>query len=187
MLVCRAVTGRVCVLLPAFTEAANLDAVVCAVRAVPLPGFALTVLVVDDGSADDTAAVARAAGAEVVSHPHNRGVGAAFRTGVEWARAHDADFFVHLDSDGQIDAAEIPLLLGPVAAGEADLAIGSRFAVGAPRSIEGWKAAGLRAAARTVGLLTGRRLSDLSCGFRCFNRRVLDAVSPSFDFDYSNT
>ncbi len=175
---------RLCILLPAFNEAANLAEVVRAVRAVPLGGLDVTVLVVDDGSADETANVARAAGAQVVSHEQNRGVGAAFRTGVEWARAHDADFLVHMDSDGQIDPAEIPLLLRPVAADEADLAIGTRFGEKSPRSIEGWKAVGLRTAARTVGVLTGQRLSDLSCGFRCMNRLVLDSVSPSFDFDY---
>jgi glycosyltransferase involved in cell wall biosynthesis len=178
------VIRRVCVLLPAFNEAANIETVVAAVRAVSLPDFVVTVLVVDDGSADDTAERARRAGAEVVVHPQNRGVGAAFRTGVEWARAHGVELLLHMDSDGQIDAAEIPLLLAPVAAGEADIAIGTRFAVGSPRALEGWKAGGLQIVARTVGVLTGQPLSDLSCGFRCMNRRVLDEVSPSFDFDY---
>jgi glycosyltransferase involved in cell wall biosynthesis len=178
------VKRRVCVLLPAFNEAGNIGTVVRAVKAVDLPGFVVTVLVVDDGSKDETAELARAAGAEVVSHPENRGVGAAFRTGAEWARGHGVEFFLHMDSDGQIDAAEIPLLLEPVAAGEADIAIGTRFAAGSPRALEGWKAGGLQIAARTVGVLTGQPLSDLSCGFRCMNRRVLDEVSPSFDFDY---
>ena len=185
MLVCRAkMIRRVCVLLPAFNEAANIGRVVRAVKAVPLDGFAVTVLVVDDGSGDRTAELAREAGAEVISHPRNRGVGAAFRTGVEHARAHDFDFFVHMDSDGQIDPGEIPLLLGPVAAGEADVAIGSRFAKGAPPSIGGWKGAGLRVAARAVGVMVRQPIRDLSCGFRCFNRRALEALSPSFDFDY---
>jgi len=176
--------SRLCVLLPAYNEAANIERVVRAVLAVPLVGVERTVLVVDDGSRDDTAKLARAAGAVVVSHSPNRGVGAAFRTGVEWARAHDMDFLVHMDSDGQIDPAEIPLLLAPVASGEADLAVGSRFAPGAPPSLGGWKAEGLRWTARAVGALTGQRLSDLSCGFRCMNRRVFERISPSFDFDY---
>jgi glycosyltransferase involved in cell wall biosynthesis len=176
--------SRLCVLLPAYNEAANIERVVREALAVPIPGVDRTVLVVDDGSKDDTAALARSAGAEVVSHSPNRGVGAAFRTGVEWARAHDIDFLVHMDSDGQIDAAEIPLLLAPVAAGEADVAIGSRFTAGAPPSLGGWKAEGLRWTARAVGALTGSSISDLSCGFRCMNRRVIERVSPSFDFDY---
>lgn len=173
------------VLLPAFNEAAHIANVVSRVRAVHIDGVDLRVLVVDDGSADDTARLASEAGAEVVSHPKNRGVGAGFRTGRDHALAGGADFLVHMDSDGQVLPEEIPLLFAPVRAGEADLALGSRFLGGArPPHLEAWKAWGLSTLARTIGLATGYRLSDLSCGFRCMNRRVLEAVRPSFDYDY---
>jgi glycosyltransferase involved in cell wall biosynthesis len=175
---------RVVVLLPAFNESAQIGRVVRAAQAVKYRDYLVTILVVDDGSSDGTAEVARAAGAEVVSHQRNRGVGAAFRTGLEWAKSHHAEFLVHLDSDGQIDPAEIPLVMGPVAGELADLAIGTRFSAGAPEALSGWKGSALTATARAVGFLTGQPLTDLSCGFRCLNRRVMDAVSPSFDFDY---
>src|SRR6476659_5137453 len=146
---------RVVVMMPAFNEAARIGPVVRASRAVKFRDYLITILVVDDGSRDDTVEVARAAGAEVVSHERNRGVGAAFRTGLEWARAHHAEFLVHLDSDGQIDPAEIPLLLDPVADELADLAIGTRFSSGAPQALAGWKGTALSATARAVGILTG--------------------------------
>jgi glycosyltransferase involved in cell wall biosynthesis len=175
---------RLCVLLPAFNEAANIGAVVEGVRNVHLAGVTITPLVVDDGSRDQTVAVATRAGATVVSHAANRGVGAAFRTGLDWALADGADYLVHMDSDGQILPREIPLLYGPVAAGEADLALGCRFRGPAPEHLDRWKAVALTSLARTVGLLTGYRLHDISCGFRCMNRTVMQAVRPTFDYDY---
>src|SRR4051794_37702922 len=102
------------VLLPAYNEAENIAEVVAGVRAVRIEGVEITPLVVDDGSKDDTAAIARAAGARVLVHPKNRGVGAGFRTGRDQAVADGADFLIHMDSDGQVDPAEIPLLAGPV-------------------------------------------------------------------------
>lgn len=173
------------VLLPAFNEAANIGAVVAGVRAVRIEGVDVVPLVVDDGSADDTAALARAAGARVVSHPKNRGVGAGFRTGRDQALADGADYLIHMDSDGQIDPAEIPVLFEPVFRGEADLALGSRFLGGArPENLDLWKAAGLSTAARIIGLSTGYHLTDISCGFRCMNRRIIEVVRPTFDYDY---
>src|SRR5438876_10410188 len=115
------------VLLPAYNEARNIAGVVEGVRAVRIDGVRIVPLVVDDGSRDETAALARAAGAEVIAHPKNRGVGAAFRTGRDHALAAGADFLVHMDSDGQVLPSEIPLVFEPVRRGEADLALGSRF------------------------------------------------------------
>src|SRR5579883_865456 len=115
------------VVLPAHNEAAHIADVVAAVR---IDGVEVHALVVDDGSRDATAELARGAGAEVISHPKNRGVGAAFRTGRDRAVEAGADYLVHMDSDGQILASEIPLLAAPVLRGDADLAIGSRFSTG---------------------------------------------------------
>jgi glycosyltransferase involved in cell wall biosynthesis len=173
------------VLLPAYNEAAHIADIVARVRAVELDAATVHALVIDDGSRDRTAELARDAGAEVLSHPVNRGVGAAFRTGRDHALAAGADYLIHMDSDGQVLPEEVPLVFAPVASGEADLALGSRFLDGArPPYLDAWKAWGLHTLARSVGLATGRRLTDLSCGFRCMNRRILEAVRPTFDYDY---
>src|SRR5688500_12509986 len=103
------------VLLPALNEAAHIGEVVVGVRAVRLECVEVVACVVDDGSRDATAEIARAAGALVISHPHNRGVGAAFRTGRDRAFEEGADHLLHMDSDGQILPSEIPKIFLPVA------------------------------------------------------------------------
>ncbi len=177
-------TQRLCVLLPAYNEAANIARVVADVRAVEIAGIEITALVVNDGSKDDTAQLAQRAGATVLSHPKNRGVGAGFRTGVEWAVAQGFDFLIHMDSDGQVLPSEIALVAGPVLRGEADLSLGSRFEGEPPENLDRWKAVALRSLARIIGLMTGYRLNDLSCGFRCMNRRIMEVVHPTYDYDY---
>lgn len=172
------------VILPAFNESRNIARVVAGVREVQIPGVRITAVVVDDGSADNTAALAEAAGAVVLSHPHNRGVGAGFRTGLDYALSRNADLLVHMDSDGQVLPAEIPLLVSPVLSGEADLALGCRFLGTRPDNLDAWKAMALQSMAQVVGLLTGYRLHDLSCGFRCMNRRMMESIRPTFDYDY---
>jgi len=175
---------RVCVLLPAFNESKNIARVVAEVRDVRVEGHQIVTLVVDDGSKDNTAALAAQAGATVLSHPRNRGVGAAFRTGRNWALEQGFDILIHMDSDGQVQAHEIPLLLQPVSDGVADLALGSRFLRRSPEHLAAWKAMMLHGLARGIGVLTGYSLSDLSCGFRCMNRRILEVVNPTTDYDY---
>lgn len=175
---------RLCVLFPAYDEAASIAELVARARAVALPDVAVTVLVVDDGSTDDTAALAESAGGVVLRHVHNRGVGAAFRTGRDWALAHGFDFLVHMDADGQVLPEELPLVAAPVLRGQADLALGSRFVGKPPLNLGRWRALALTGAARGVGIATGYRLSDMSCGFRCMNRQVMQSVRPTFDVDY---
>ena len=177
---------RLWVILPAYNVAAEIAAVVAVTRAQSFPGVTSTVLVVDDGSSDATAALASAAGATVLQHPRNRGVGASFRTGLEAARDADADFLAHMDADGQFRAVDLLRVVAPVVKGECDLALGSRFVRGVPNppNLSPWKAAALHAVARGVGLATGVALGDLSCGMRCMNRRVIESISPTFDYDY---
>src|SRR6202022_2238712 len=98
-------------ILPAFNEAASVASVVGEIRSVD-PGF--EVVVVDDGSSDGTAEIARAAGAHVLPLPYNLGIGAAVQTGYQYARNHDFDLAVQVDGDGQHDARELSKLLSPL-------------------------------------------------------------------------
>src|SRR5512142_545262 len=115
---------RTLVIVPAFNEAESLPAVVRAVRAYAPD---CDICVVDDGSTDDTAAVASALGTTVLRNPINLGIGGAVQTGYLWARQRGYDAAVQIDGDGQHDPADLPAVLGRIAHGEADLAIGSRF------------------------------------------------------------
>ena len=107
-------------LVPAWNEAIRIRPIVEATRA------HLPVLVVDDGSHDETSAVAGAAGATVVRHPRNRGKGVALMTGFAWALERNCEAVLTLDADGQHDPADIPKFLTAFEAGAGDLIIGRR-------------------------------------------------------------
>ena len=112
--------------IPAFNEEASLGGVLAEIAEID----GLVPVVVDDGSSDGTAGVARNAGVACVRLPFNLGVGGAVRTGLRWALDHDADTVVIVDADGQHDPADVAALLAAIDAG-AGLAIGSRFAADA--------------------------------------------------------
>ncbi len=162
------------VVVPCFNEEKTVGDVV---RRVPreLPGVAkVDVLVMDDGSTDATAEVARSAGAEVLSHRRNFGLGKTFREAVNAAVARGADVVVNIDGDGQFDPSDIAQLVRPVAAGEAEMVTASRFVdsrlVPKMPAVKKW---GNRWVARIVRLLTGERFHDVSCGFRAYSREAV--------------
>jgi len=160
------------VIVPAYNEALVLPSVLEPVRAA---GY--EIVVVDDGSDDLTFERARSLGVHALRHRVNLGQGAALRTGMEYAVARGADFLVHFDADGQHRAEEIEKLVAPVAAGRADIAVGSRFldsrgSIEAPRS----KRAALRVGAFLNGLLTGVWLSDVHNGFRALSREAAQRI-----------
>ena len=152
-------------MIPARNESGRVAEVVAAIPRT-IPGVdSISVLVVDDGSADGTSAAARAAGARVVRHLVNLGKGGALRTGCEAAVRLGADLIAVMDADGQHRPADLPRLVAPLAAGEADLAITHRTFAGAmPPALRlgNW---GLSAA---FGLLYGARFRDTQCGYRAF-------------------
>ena len=167
--------------MPAFNEEGSVGAVVEEIRAAD---EGMDVLVVDDGSRDATAQVARAHGAHVVRLPFNLGIGGAVQTGYRYAREHGFDVAVQVDGDGQHDARELAALLAPVLAGDADLAVGSRFADGSgayraplPRRI------GIRLFARTISRITGQRVTDTTSGFRAANRRAIALFAEDYPHD----
>ena len=167
------------VIVPALNEEASLEAVLAELRAWRPT---VDVLVVDDGSTDATAAVARAAGAIVAPLPFNLGVGGALQTGFRYALRHGYDRAVQFDADGQHDAFQIPALLAALDAG-ADLVIGSRFsplaapAEGAdgaePYDVGRTRRGAMRGLRLTVRVLGGRTFSDASSGFRAFSAPLL--------------
>lgn len=158
--------------IPAYNEAAVIGSVVLGTRR-----FVEHVLVVDDGSSDETARLAREAGAEVIRLPRNMGKAAAVREGVAAARRHGFQAVVMLDADGQHLPAEIPRVLGPVLNGEADLVIGSRFLEGCS-DVPGYRRAGQRTLDLLTALGTGTTLTDTQSGFRALGPRAL----AHFDF-----
>lgn len=155
--------------IPAFNESQVIGSVVReAASQVDL------VLVVDDGSSDDTAAEAKAAGASVLVHSLQRGPGRATATGLEAALRLGARFVVTLDGDGQHRPHEIPGLLAPLKAGEADMVLGCRIL---ERQQMPWiRRLGNRVANLWTWLLFGVMVSDSQSGFRAFTREAVEKL-----------
>ncbi len=160
------------------------------IRDVPqsIPGISrILITVIDDGSSDRTAELARDAGADVISHGHNRGLGTVFRSAVAAALDNNADILVTVDGDGQFQTGDIPTLLAPILGGTADMVTCSRFLDPelAPRmpAVKVW---GNSVVARLVSALTGHRLHDASCGFRAYNRDCLIHLNLMGRFTYTH-
>lgn len=145
----------------------------------------LDVVVIDDGSTDDTAGRARAAGAAVVRLPYNLGIGGAVQTGFQYALANGYEIVIRLDGDGQHDPQQIPNLLGPLERDEADVVVGSRFADGG-RSYRApfARRAGIRWFARLVSLLTRQTLTDTTSGFQAVNAHAIRLFAADYPHDY---
>jgi len=174
------------VLMPAFNEAAT---VADTIRRVPeeIPGVGLIdIVVIDDGSTDETAVQAANAGAIVISHRFRQGVGTAFQTGLSKALEMGADLVVNIDSDGQFDPRDIGQLVRPVVDGEADFVTASRFADPelAPKMsrLKRW---GNGVMARLVSRIVRQRFYDVSCGMRCYNRRAASSLNTIGKFTYT--
>jgi len=165
--------------MPAFNEAASVADVVREVREkVP----SAQVLVVDDGSRDDTAERARAAGAIVARLPFNLGVGGAMRTGFRYARNNGFDAVVQVDADGQHDPSEVTQLVAGLA--DADLVLGARFAgVGDYRS-SGPRRWAMIVLSRALSRLTGTRLTDTTSGFRASGPRAISLFAEHYPAEY---
>jgi glycosyltransferase involved in cell wall biosynthesis len=144
----------------------------------------MEIVVVDDGSGDRTAAVARAAGARVVQLPFNLGIGGAVQTGFRYAFENGFQLAVRLDGDGQHDPQELPALLEPVLADRADIAVGSRFAGADAYRSSFARRVGIRLFARLVSLLVRRRVTDTTSGFQAVNRRGIALFAADYPHDY---
>jgi glycosyltransferase involved in cell wall biosynthesis len=140
-----------------------------------------TVIVIDDGSTDNTSEAARAAGAEVIRHEKRQGAGAATRSAFEVTKARDADVLITLDGDGQHNPDEIPQVLAPIFNGEADLVIGSRFLQSTRQTqranIRRYRKFGINIINWLYNLGAKKKVSDSQSCFRAHSRRLLEAIN----------
>jgi hypothetical protein len=168
-------------IVPAFNEAQNIGPLLAELKALD-PG--LEVVVVSDGSTDATAEIAAAAGAHVVRLPFNLGIGGAVQTGFRFAWEGGYELAIRLDGDGQHDPGELRALVAPVAAGEADLAIGSRFIGAGGYRSSATRRIGIRVLAWVVSRIARQRLTDTTSGFQAANRRTIGLFAGELPHDY---
>jgi glycosyltransferase involved in cell wall biosynthesis len=134
------------------------------------------VVVIDDGSTDDTATIAQHLGAHVLRHDGNLGYGAAIRSCFSIARDLNSDALVILDGDGQHNADDIPKILAPLQAGEADIVVGSRFAEVDSSEVPSYRRAGLRLINEATNRIAKQKILDTQSGFRAYSRKAIQQI-----------
>ena len=176
---------RLVVQIPAKDEAQHIGPVIGEIPRRIAGISEILVIVIDDGSIDDTAAIAKQVGADyVLHHVSNRGLAAAYRTGLDAALKIGADIVVNLDADGQYDPKEIPRLIQPILAGKSDVVVGDRK----PRDIQHFSP--LKRWLQVIGSWTVRRISgatvpDAASGFRALSREAALRTNVLTDYTYT--
>ena len=159
-------------IIPCYNEESAIGSVVLKTK-----HYVDDVLVVDDGSIDDTAKIAREAGAVVISHEINRGKGNAIKTGFRYALDHGFDCVVTIDGDGQHNPAEIPVLVENIMNNGHDISLG--FRVGQDTEMPKWRKVGKRVLDYATSFGSGGFVTDSQCGFRAFSRKAVEDLVPA--------
>jgi len=175
------VNRSVLVIVPAHNEEASLPATL---RELMATAPDVDVLVVDDGSTDATAAVARTAGVAIVRHPINLGVGGALQTGFRFAFERGYEVGVQLDADGQHDPRYLAELTRPVIEGTCDVAIGSRYVAKSEYRAPLARRLGMLMFSGVVRLVLHQRIADTTSGYRAYHRSVMQVCQYDFPKDF---
>lgn len=168
---------RIVAVIPAFNEGTRVAAAIADAKQ-----FVDHVVVVDDCSNDETSVTAKSAGAIVLRHIINRGQGAALQTGTDYAiKTLVADIVVHFDADGQMRGDEIPMMVAPIAAGEADVVLGSRFLGKNALNMPLMRKIMIKLGTLFTIALSGIRVTDTHNGFRALSRKAAIDMRISLD------
>jgi glycosyltransferase involved in cell wall biosynthesis len=172
---------KILIIVPAFNEEESLPGVIQDLRE---HAPTADVLVVNDGSMDRTAAIARELGVTVLDLPINLGIGGAVQAGYLYAERNGHDFAVQFDGDGQHPGEDIEKLLKPLIAGTADLVVGSRFIASGGYAVPFFRKLGIGIFSFTLSRIMGITVTDGTSGFRAVNRKVIEFFSRIYPDDY---
>jgi len=170
---------KVCALIPAYNEANLLGGVLKKIKQ-----FDLEIIVIDDGSTDNTAALAIAENVTLVRHPFNLGKGRALMSGIKLLADKDCDYVITLDGDGQHNPEEIPLFIEAAEKTQADLIIGNRLHN--PRTMPANRVFFNRLSSKIISGVCRQNIPDALCGYRAIKKSLLDSLrlsAPRFDID----
>ena len=178
---------KILVIIPCYNEAENIARVVKNLQAVAarqaLPGT-VDYLVVNDCSTDESAAICASEGFSYISLPVNLGIGGGVQSGYLYAAQNGYDIAVQMDGDGQHDPAYLASVVGPVARGEVDMCVGSRFITREGFQTSAMRRAGIRLLSGLIRLLCGVRVLDVTSGFRATGRRLTEFFARNYAQDY---
>lgn len=172
---------KILLIIPAFNEAATIEHVVNGLT-MNFPQY--DYVVVNDGSSDGTGELCMEKGYQVLNLPINLGIGGAVQTGYRYALKYGYDIAVQLDGDGQHDASYVKRLIEPLLAGEADVVIGSRFLRREGFQSSRSRRIGINILSDLIWLCTGKRIRDVTSGFRAVNRRFITIYAEDYPSDY---
>ena len=164
-------SSKTIAIIPCFNEQKSVHKVVSRTKK-----YVDMVVVINDGSNDNTEEEARNAGAQVINHPRNLGKGAALDTAFKYLRKTDCDAAVFLDGDGQHDPDEVPRVMGPVISGKADMVIGSRF-INSTDGIPAYRKLGQTVLNIATNLGSRVKVTDSQSGYRSFSRKAIEIMS----------
>ena len=181
---------KLIILIPAYNEEKTISNVIKKLPRKILGVEEIKILVIDDGSIDKTADIARSLGAFVESHKNNQGVGTAFTTGITKSLEMGADIMVNIDADGQFSPGEIPTLISPIINNETDFVVGDRFVdkhgkLQKPENMSEIKFWGNKRMSELISMLTDKKYNDVSCGFRAYSKEALLQLNLTGKFTYT--
>jgi len=172
---------RILVIVPAYNEERSIAGTIKEIRnSVP----EVDILVVDDGSKDKTAVIARELNAIVVSHPFNLRIGGAVQTGFKFAMREGYDIAIQVDADGQHMPSFIPKLIQPIVEDETDISIGSRYMKNEGVNSSLTRYLGVKFFSWLTTKITKKRITDCSSGFRALNRRAVHFFADEYPIDF---
>mgnify|MGYP000103033052 CR=1 FL=1 len=172
---------RVLVIIPAHNEQENLAKTIEEVR---LNAPFADILVVDDGSTDETVYIAKCMGVKVISLPFNLGIGGAVQTGFKYALHEGYDVVIQVDADGQHDPAYIPKLVDYLLAKKVDIVIGSRYLNNDPPKLSFVRNLGIKYFSWLTSKIIGQRITDCTSGFRALNKIAVRFFSENYPVDF---
>jgi len=173
--------NNLAIIIPAYNEAGRIATSIAGIRKFSNAD----IVIVNDGSDDDTAGEAKAAGARVIELPFNLGYGAALQTGFKYALDKGYEFAVQMDADGQHDPLSMEALISPVLRDEIDVVIGSRFLDKGNYKAPFVRRMGMYFFGIITSVVTGRRITDPTSGFQALNKKVMEFyASDAYPADY---
>ena len=173
---------KILIIIPAYNEEKSIKKVIDNIRK-EFP-YKCDIIVINDGSADETSKIAKAADVKVVDLIFNSGIGAAMQTGYLYADYNDYDIAVQIDGDGQHDPSYLADLIAPVVDDKADMVIGSRYIEKSSFKSSISRRIGMIFLSKLIRLLTGVKVTDTTSGFRAINKKVIKRFSKIYPLDY---